>query len=170
MTTDSATHSVPLHEAHTSPLTVSITRFVRYVGVSVVSFVLAQLGLALAYGVLYWPVLPAVIVSLAVSVGPAYLLHRRFVWPHPQDGRSRAPEVRIFAALAVAGTLITYVVVSAAVHVARSMTMSHLTLSIVVNISSIAATGMVWITRYFILDRFVFGATSHFQTLAARSR
>ncbi len=131
-------------------------RFLRYAGASIVAFVLAQVGLALAYGVLEWNVAAAVVFSLAVSVGPAYVLNRRWVWPRPTDGGSLAVEVNGFVAIALVGTIVTIGVVALAEAGARRLTGSHLTLSVVVNTASIVATGFVWVLRYVVLDRFLF--------------
>lgn len=131
-------------------------RFIRYAGASIIAFVLAQVGLAVGYGLFRWGVPASVVLSLAVSVGPAYLMNRRYVWPHPGDGSSRVSEVNGFVAVAVIGTLTTIVVVAVAESLARHLTHDHLTLTAIVNVASILATGIVWILRYVVLDRFVF--------------
>lgn len=131
-------------------------RFIRYAGVSIVAFVLAQLGLALGYGILHWNVPASVVLSLAVSVGPAYALNRRYVWPRTSDGGSLAFEINGFVVIAVIGTVTTIGVVALAETLAHRITDSHLALSLVVNGASIVATGVVWVLRYVVLDRFLF--------------
>lgn len=140
-----------LRDPHSGP-----GRFLRYAGVSIVAFLLAQAGLALGYGVLHWNVPASVILSLAVSVGPAYVLNRRHVWPRTGDAGSLAVEINGFAAIAVVGSVTTIGVVALAETVARAFTSSHLILSVVVNAASIVATAAVWVLRYVVLDRFLF--------------
>ena len=133
-----------------------LPRFARYAAVSVTATVLAQGALALAYGVLDWPVLPAVMFSLVVSVGPAYLLSRRYVWPGSGRTRPAAAEAAGFFLVALIGSGTTVVVVWAAVAVAGASTSDHLTLSVVANCASVGATVLVWLARYVVLDRLLF--------------
>jgi putative flippase GtrA len=101
-----------------------------------------------------WPVAAAVMFSLAVSVLPAYVLSRRYVWRGP--GRSGPGQAGSFLAVAGAGSLATVVLVWSAVQLAQSATSDHGTLTLVANAASIVATGFIWIGRYFVLDRVVF--------------
>jgi putative flippase GtrA len=135
-----------------------VSRFGRYAAVSVAATAFAQLGLFLAYGVLRWPVAPAVFFSLAVSVGPAYWLSRRYVWPDTANSRVAVGEATGFFVLALIGSVTTIAMVWLAVRVAGAITSNHLTLSLVANAASIAATGAVWVARYVILDRILFAS------------
>lgn len=132
------------------------SRFLRYSAASLIAFALAQLGLAFGYGILGWGVPASVVLSLAVSIGPAYLLNRRYVWPRPADGTSPVAEINGFIAIAVAGTATTIGVAGLAEAIGRHYTDSHLTLTAVVNGASVVATIVVWIARYLVLDRVVF--------------
>jgi putative flippase GtrA len=129
-------------------------KFVRYAGVSVIATVVAQAGLAVAYGWLRWPLPAAVVLSLAVSALPALVLSRRYVWRGPGGGGTG--QAGSFLAVAAAGSLATIVLVWLAVHVAQSATSDHSTLTLVANGASIVATGLIWVGRYFVLDRVVF--------------
>lgn len=133
-----------------------VPRFARYAGVSLVATALAQMGLFLAYGVLRWPVAPAVLLSLAVSVGPAYLLSRRYVWPDTANPRAAAGEATGFFVLALTGSVTTIALVWLAVRMAGAITSNHLTLSLVANAASVTATGAAWVARYVVLDRVLF--------------
>jgi putative flippase GtrA len=133
----------------------TLAKFVRYAGVSVIATVIAQAGLALAYGLLRWPLPAAVVFSLAVSALPAYLLSRRYVWSGgDEDHQGR--QAGSFLAVAAVGSLATISLVWAAVRLAHGTTSDHATLTLVANGASIVATGLIWVGRYFVLDRFVF--------------
>ena len=131
-------------------------RFARYTGVSLVATALAQVGLATAYGVIAWPVVPAVLFSAAVSAGPAYLLSKRYVWPDRRRPGARATEATGFFGAVLVGSLTTIAVVWFAVGLARTGTSDHLVLTAVANSASVMTTGLVWVARYFVLDRLLF--------------
>lgn len=133
-----------------------LPRFARYTGVSVAATILAQVGLAFAYGVMSWPVALAVMFSLSVSVAPAYLLSRRYVWPDAARAGAVAGEAAAFFVIALVGAGATVAIVWLAVRVAGAGTSDHITLSLVANCASVAATGLVWIVRYVVLDQVLF--------------
>jgi putative flippase GtrA len=103
-----------------------------------------------------WPVEPAVMFSLVVSVGPAYLLSRRYVWPDTGKPRPAAGEAAGFFVIAFIGAATTIVVVWAAVWIAGTSTSDHVTLAVVANSASVVATGLMWVARYIVLDRVLF--------------
>jgi putative flippase GtrA len=121
-----------------------------------VATVLAQAGLAVSYGVLRWPTPAAVAFSGAVSVPPAYLLCRRYVWRDPGRTGPRSGEAAGFFAIALVGAAISLVSVWLAVWVADFVTSDHVILSVVATVASLVATGLLWVGRYFVLDRFLF--------------
>ena len=131
-------------------------RFARYTGVSLVATALAQVGLATAYGVIAWPVVPAVLFSAAVSAGPAYLLSKRYVWPDRRRPGARATEATGFFGAVLVGSFTTIAVVWFAVLLARTGTANHVVLTAVANSASVMTTGLVWVARYFVLDRLLF--------------
>ena len=133
-----------------------MTRIARFAGVSVAATALAQAGLLLGYGLLRWPVPAAVLLSLAVSAGPAYLLSRRLVWSDRCRTVAAPSEASRFLTIAASGALLSMGIVWAAVHVARTATSSHVTMSLVANASSIGATAVLWAARFIVLDRYLF--------------
>jgi len=137
-----------------------MTRFARFTGVSLVATALAQLGLAIGYGVMRWPPLAAVAFAFALSAPPAYLLSRRFVWRDAGRAGPRAGEAVGFLTVALVGSLCSLVSVWLAVWAANFVTSDHVTLSLVANVASLVATGLVWVARYFVLDRFLFANRS----------
>lgn len=91
-------------------------RLARYGGVSLVTAGLAQGGLALGYGALRWSTTSAVVLSLLVSVGPAYWLNRRYVW---RERSTKSRQIMPSAVLAVAGSAVAAVTTYGAEHLAR---------------------------------------------------
>jgi putative flippase GtrA len=130
------------------------SRFLRYSGVSVLAMALAQGGLAVGYGVLSWPVFASVMLSLAVSIVPSYVLNRWLVWPRGDASQFR--QATAFLLIAVAGSLATFVLVALAVRVGHAISRDHLFLTLVVNGTAVVATGAVWLARFWLLDRVVF--------------
>lgn len=130
----------------------------RYAASSVVAMLVAQLALALAYGVLRWPVVPAVLFSFAASVVPAYALSQRWVWRTAESSSPKVTEAAKFVTVALVGACTAIVIVWAAETVARLVTDDHLTLSVVANAASLFATGIVWVARYYVLNKYVFAA------------
>ncbi len=126
-----------------------LPRFLRYGGVSVVAALLAQVGLAVGYGLLRWSTTEAVALSLAVSAVPAYWLSSRFVWP----GAKRTGSAGTFVALALAGSAITAGTVAMANHVGHLLTENHAVLALAVNATALATTVVVWALRFVVLDR-----------------
>lgn len=131
-------------------------RPLRFGAISVIAFVLAQGGLAVAYGVLRWPVPAAVLFSFAVSALPAYLLSRHLVWPDGCAPRAGGGEAAGFLTVAALGAATSLAVVWGATGMAQRQTSDHITLSVVANLASILATGVTWVGRYIALDRLVF--------------
>lgn len=135
-----------------------ISRWVRYGGVSVLTVMFAQAGLALGYGLLRWATTPAVGLSLLTSVVPAYWLNRRYVWPERSTKTSALP---LFGLLALAGSGITAITTFTADHLARSITGEHAVLTLIVNGTALVTTILVWLLRFMAFDRFVFNGRSH---------
>jgi len=134
-------------------------RLSRFTGVSVVAALLAQGGLAVAYGIFRWDVPEAVTFSLAVSVVPAYLLSRTYVWSGSKVPREAAREAGWFLLIGIAGSAVTIAIVWSAVRLATVATTDHAALTVVALVSSILATAVAWLARYAVLDRAVFRPT-----------
>lgn len=129
----------------------------RYALVSAAAGALAQLGLLVAYGVFGWSTAAASVFSLAVSVGPSYWGSRTYVW----SGRERREQRRqavSFVVVAVLGTATAVALTGLAERAGASVTTDRALLAAWVSAGSVGATVLVWITRYTVLDRFVFPA------------
>lgn len=133
----------------------SVRRPVRFAIVSVVAGGLAQLGLLVAYGVFGWGTTAASLFSLAVSVGPSYVGCRAYVWPQ-QPGRARRRHVTSFVTVAVLGTATAVVLTALTARLGAALTDDRLHLTVWVSAGSVAATVVVWVARYLVLDRYVF--------------
>jgi hypothetical protein len=130
----------------------------RYGAVSVLSALLAQAGLAFGYGVLDMGVPETVLLSLALSAPVAYVLNRQFVWTRiERPGSEGGREVLGFGLLAVSGTLISMVAIAGALDLARTVTDAHTILTGVVDGVGLVSMVAVWMVRYLVLDRVVFG-------------
>ena len=120
-------------------------KLLRYGGVSAINVLIGQSVLFIAQTVAGWPAVASNMFSVCVSAGPAYLLSRAWVWQ--KRGRNDfAAEVLPFWALAVLGFLLS----SLAVWWVERIWTPH---PLVINATSLAAFGVVWIGRFFILDR-----------------
>ena len=132
----------------------------RYSMVSVVNVVIGQALLFVLLRLFVWStdwtndVSWTIANIVAVSFGsvPAYYLNRAWVWG--KRGRSHfTREVLPFWGFAFAG-LITSTV---AVNIAAGLT----NVKIVANIANIAAFGLLWVVKFFVLDSVVFGQGHH---------
>ncbi len=135
----------------------SVRRPARYTLVSVLCGLLAQGGLALAYGVFGWGSAAAVLFSLAVSIIPSYWGSRTYVWSG-LGRHNRRVEMVAFLVIAVIGSCTAMVMATATELVGRSFTSDRDLLTLWINAGSILATVVVWVSRYFVLDRFLFAA------------
>jgi putative flippase GtrA len=130
-----------------------LRRFATYGGVSILTAGAAQAGLAVGYGLLRWTTTAAVVLSLVVSVGPAYWLNRRYVWPDRSGGRTQQLS---FAALAIAGSAVAAVTTHSAETLGHRLTDDHSVLTLIVNVTALLTTVGVWLLRFVAFDRLVF--------------
>lgn len=123
-------------------------KLIRFGAVSAFNVVLGQALLYGAQTVLDWPPVQANVVTVAVGTIPAYILSRYWVWE--KRGKNHfMREVLPFWILAFIG----FVMSTAAVwFVADRWDPSP----IVINLTSLAAFGVVWVAKFVILDRVLF--------------
>lgn len=119
-------------------------KIMRYCGVSVVNVIVGQSILAFCLVVLEFGGVLSQFVSATLSAIPAYILSRRWVWK--QRGKdSFRTEVLPFWTMAVIG--LTFAVTCIAI-------MERFTdQPIVIMATSLAAFGVVWVGKYFVLDK-----------------
>ncbi len=110
-------------------------------------------GQAMLYGgqvLLGWPAVQANVASVCFGAIPAYLLSRYWVWE--KRGRNRVlKELVPFWTLALVG----FVLSTAAVWYVDTEWAAP---PVVVNLANLTAFGVVWLVKFFLLDRFLFGA------------
>jgi putative flippase GtrA len=116
----------------------------RYCGVSVFNLCFGQALLLMFYGGFDWPARLANVAAVCISAGPAYLLSRKWVWG--QTGtHSVRDEIAPFWGLALLGLLISTIAVGIADRRWDS--------SLAVSAASIGAFGVVWVFKFFILEK-----------------
>jgi putative flippase GtrA len=126
-------------------------KLVRFAAVSVFNVVLGQAMLLGTQLLLDWPAVTANVVSVCVGAVPAYLLSRYWVWE--KRGRNRVlSEIVPFWSL----TLIGFVVSTVAVWYVDARWAAP---PLMVNLANLTAFGLLWLTKFFVLDRFLFRAT-----------
>ncbi len=128
----------------------TLAKLVKYSAVSVMSVVITQslLQLALFVGM---PAVAANIVAVGLSAVPAYLVNRRWVW-RKQGAHSVAREIVPFWSYAFLGLAISTVAVAWADH--RWHT------ALAVSLANIASFGVLWIAKFVLLDRWMFGGSA----------
>lgn len=129
----------------------------RYAVLSVFCGVLAQAGLVLAYAGFGWGTSAAVLFSLAVSVGPSYWGSRTYVWSGLSRHRRRTEAIG-FIAVAVAGSATAMALTHGTHLLGQQFSADRTVLAAWVSVGSVMATVAVWLTRYVVLDRFLFAA------------
>ena len=130
-------------------------RYVRYGAVSALTVPMGQaLILLFTFGFDLSGVQANVFAVTIVAV-PAFFLYRRWVWS--ADGViSFWGEVMPFWAMAFLGLVVSTVVVAWAVEQWDS--------KLVVNVANLVGYGFVWVAKFLVLDRFMFGAETPVET------
>lgn len=123
---------------------------IKYVGASAVGVVTGSTLLLLFLEVLDWEPVPANVASVALSSIPAYLINRAWVW-RKTSGHSIKREIVPFWTLAFLGLLLSSIFVN--------YVKEHSDSSLLVLAANWGGFGVLWIAKFFILDRFLFGAT-----------
>ena len=119
-------------------------KLLRYCGVSVVNVITGQAILAFCLEILDFGGVTSQIIAAMLSAIPAYILSRRWVWK--QSGRdSFRTEVLPFWTMALVGLIFAV----SAIAVVEQFT----DLTIVLMLTSLAAYGVVWVAKYFVLDK-----------------
>ncbi len=119
----------------------------RYSMTSAVGVVVGQGLLLVLSGPLGWPGVASNLTAVAVSSVPVYLIYRGWVWRR-RGRNSLLTEVLPFWLM----TLLGLVVSTAFVALADQRSDSPL----VYVLASSAGFGVVWVAKFFVLDRFIF--------------
>ena len=121
-------------------------KLLRYCGVSVFNLVFGQSLLFFFHTVLDWPGWIANITAVMISAVPAYLLSRHWVWGQRGPNSFKA-EVLPFWSMAMLGLIISTVAVA--------IVDKHYDGALPVQLASVGSFFLVWILKFFVLDRFM---------------
>ena len=124
----------------------------RFLIVSAFNVAFGQGLLVLAYSWLGWSFAVSNGASVAIGAGPAYVLTRYWVW-EKRTKNHLVKEVLPFWGLAFIGLAVSTI----AAGIANTYTDAQIALNLV-NLSSF---GVIWVFKFFILDRFMFGKHHH---------
>lgn len=133
----------------------------RFLIVSAFNVVFGQSLLVLNHAWLGWSFAVSNGVAVAVSAGPAYVLARYWVWEKRAKNHF-VKEVLPFWGLAFFGLVVS----TAAAAIANTYTDAQ----VVLNLVNLAAFGVIWVFKFFILDRFMFGRHHHVPESAVKSQ
>jgi putative flippase GtrA len=122
-------------------------KFVRYCSLSAFNVVFGQALLLFFHSVVGMPGWAANLTAIVLGTGPAYIISRRWVW-EKTGKHSLSGEVLPFWALNGLGTVLSTLFVGVADVIWQS--------AIAVSAASISAWFIVWVLKYFTMDRVVF--------------
>lgn len=131
----------------------------RYIAVSLMSVAVAHAVLIVGYGLAGLSARMANLVAFAAGALPAYTLNRRWTWE--RTGRSRLlAEVAPYWALSATSLAISTWAVGAAEHVARQVSESRAVHALAVLAAAGATTAVLWMIKFVVFDRLLFGRVS----------
>jgi putative flippase GtrA len=128
-----------------------VQKFWKYCMTSVVGVVMGQSLLFLFASILDWPGVAANISAVAISTVPTYYLSRAWVWQKSGRSSMRA-EVIPFWVMTFLGLLLS----SLCVYFLERQWPGY---PLLVNVGNIAGFGVLWVAKFFILDRVLFSVT-----------
>ena len=130
----------------------------KYSASSVFATVVSQVAFALCY----WfgtPALVANLVAWLTGAIPNYLLNRRWTWP--RGGRDRVRDLLPYAAVVIGTAVIAIFVTTAVDHRVDGWTDSQALQTVLVGASYLATYGVMFVLKFVMFDRYVFGGTAH---------
>ncbi|MEY2469003.1 MAG: hypothetical protein QOF21_1701 [Actinomycetota bacterium] len=133
---------------------------IRYTMVSVISVIVSQIALIILFGLLHWTARSANILSVTIGGIPSYWLNRRWVWK--KSGRSHLwKETVPFWTLNFIGLALSTWTADFAESFGASHFGSHLLQTACVVAGSIGAFGVLWIGKFLIFNKQMFGVEHH---------
>ncbi len=124
-----------------------VGKLVRYSMTSVVGVVMGQSLLQFFLQLMDWSAVQSNVAATAISTGPVYLINRYWVWKK-KTGNSLRREVAPFWGMAFLGLSLSTLFV----FLVENRTDSPLAISI----ANLSGFGVLWIAKFFVLDRFLF--------------
>jgi len=138
--------------------TENFRRLWKYASVSIISTIVSQTVLFSTYHI--WKVGSAMecnVIATAVASVPAYYLNRTWTWG--KTGRSKVwREVVPFWTISFAAMVISTAAVGGAAHNADRIASGSLARALIVNGANLLTYACIWSARYFIFNRYLFGA------------
>jgi len=106
------------------------------------------------------------VVATCISTVPAYYLNRRWTWG--KRGKSHLwKEVMPFWIIALVGLILSTLIVGVAAKNADRISPSADVKNLIVHLANLFSYALIWVARYSILNKFLFGAGTHGSTDAA---
>ncbi len=127
-------------------------KVMRYCGVSVVNVIVGQSILAACLELFGMGGVSSQFTSAMISAVPAYILSRRWVWKQ-QGPDSFRSEVLPFWMMAIVGLAFAASMIAIVDRYTES--------TIVLMATSLGSYGVVWVAKYFVLDRLMWAVTHH---------
>ena len=128
-------------------------KVLRYSAVSFIAVPMTQIILLVFQYGFGWNGLEANTMAVAVTVVPVYVLNRYWVWGK-RDKNNFVTEILPFWGMTLLGLLISTLCVAYAD--------SHFESPLMVNLANAFGFGLVWVLKFAVLDRMMFGRERHF--------
>lgn len=128
-------------------------KVLRYSAVSFVAVPLTQAILIIFQYGFGWSGLQANTMAVAVTVVPVYVMNRYWVWGK-RDKNNFVTEILPFWGMTLLGLLISTLCVAYAD--------SHFESPLMVNVANAFGFGVVWILKFAVIDKMMFGRERHF--------
>ena len=130
-------------------------KLVKYTMVSIVSVIIGQTLLAIAFGVFRWTAAWSNIFAVGVSSVPAYYLNRAWAWG--KRGRSHLmKEVVPFWGMNFIGLVLSTIFAAFAEDRAFEYSDSRAVQTMIVNASALSAFGLLWVVKFVVLNKVLF--------------
>jgi len=129
-------------------------KLLKFSAVSAVAFPLTQVLLLLFTNVFHWSAVAANVTAVSLLSVPAYVLNRYWVWGK-KDKNQFMTEILPFWVVTILGLVLSTVLA----HYAE-MWWPHS--PVAANLANTAGFGSVWVFKFLILDKLMFGAHQHF--------
>lgn len=130
-------------------------KLIKYTMVSIISVIISQALLALAFGVFEWTAAWANVFAVTVSSLPAYYLNRAWAWG--KRGKSHMlKEVVPFWAMSFLGLAVSTLFVHLAEQRAQAYSDNRAVQTLIINGAALAAFGVLWIGKFVILNKVMF--------------
>ncbi|MGC9961240.1 MAG: GtrA family protein [Acidimicrobiales bacterium] len=135
------------------------TRIWKFATVSLIATAVSQTMLFVFYPHVLDTAMGANVVATCISTVPAYYLNRRWTWG--KRGKSHLwKEVMPFWIIALVGLILSTLIVGIAAKNADRVSSSHDVKILIVHLANLFSYALIWVARYSILNRFLFGPST----------